>query len=51
VVITRITRDGLALLDRLDEPAAESARRALGHLGPERLRALARLLDEVRSRP
>jgi DNA-binding MarR family transcriptional regulator len=51
VVVTRITRDGLALLERLDEPAAASSRRALGHLGPEGLRTLARLLEKVRTGP
>ena len=48
VVVARITRDGLALLARLDEPAAASAREALGHLGPQGLRSLARLLDQAR---
>ncbi|HET8647102.1 MAG TPA: MarR family transcriptional regulator [Vicinamibacteria bacterium] len=51
VVVTRITREGLAVLERLDQPAAASSRQALGHLGPEGLRTLARLLDQVRARP
>jgi DNA-binding MarR family transcriptional regulator len=50
VVVTRITRDGLAVLERLDEPAAESARQALGHLGTDGLRSLARLLEKARDR-
>jgi DNA-binding MarR family transcriptional regulator len=51
VVVTRITREGLALVDSLDGPTAESARQALGHLGPEALRSLSRLLERVRNVP
>jgi DNA-binding MarR family transcriptional regulator len=51
VVVTRITREGLSVLAALDEPIAESARRAVGHLGPEALRALSRLLEQVRTPP
>jgi DNA-binding MarR family transcriptional regulator len=50
VVVTRITRDGLAVLERLDQPASDSARQALGHLGPQGLRSLARLLEQARER-
>jgi DNA-binding MarR family transcriptional regulator len=49
VVNTRITADGLALLGSLDEPVQEQNRRALKHLGAEKLQALARLLDEARA--
>lgn len=48
VVLTRIAPDGLKVLARLDEPVQETHRRMLGHLGPERLRALARLLAACR---
>src|ERR1700719_1733254 len=41
MVLTRITREGLELLARLDEPVREQHRAQLGHLGCERLRALA----------
>jgi DNA-binding MarR family transcriptional regulator len=51
VVVTRITREGLGLLDVLDEPIAESARQALGHLGPDGLRSLSRLLEKARTPP
>jgi DNA-binding MarR family transcriptional regulator len=51
VVVTRITREGLGVLERLDTPAEASAHRALGHLGPEGLRSLARLLEKVRRPP
>ena len=51
VVVTRITREGLGVLEALDEPMVESARRALGHLGPEGLRSLSRLLEKVRTPP
>ncbi|MGO9125146.1 MAG: MarR family winged helix-turn-helix transcriptional regulator [Terriglobales bacterium] len=43
-VMTRITPEGLKLLARLDEPVQAAHRKQLGHLGRERLRALAELL-------
>jgi DNA-binding MarR family transcriptional regulator len=49
VVLTRIAADGLELLDRLDQPVREAHRTLLGHLGPERRRALAQLLETCRS--
>ncbi len=49
MVLTRITEAGLAVLARLDEPVREAHRRQLGHLGRERLRALAELLSACRS--
>src|SRR5438045_8366316 len=50
MVLTRITPEGLALLARLDRPVQEAHRKQLGHLGRERLRALAELLSACRSR-
>ena len=47
-VMTRITADGLKLLARLDEPVQTAHRKQLGHLGRERLRALAELLSAAR---
>jgi DNA-binding MarR family transcriptional regulator len=49
-VVTRITREGLKLLDRLDEPVQELHRKQLGHLGRERLKALCELLRCARSK-
>jgi DNA-binding MarR family transcriptional regulator len=49
IVTTRITQAGLSLLEELEAPVAEEQKRLLGHMEPERLQALARLLDEVRS--
>ena len=49
VVLTSITRQGLALLARLDKPVREIHRRLLGHLGAERLEALRQLLEACRS--
>jgi DNA-binding MarR family transcriptional regulator len=49
VVTTRITQEGLALLDALEAPLAAEQRRILAHMGEKRLRALAELLDEARS--
>ncbi len=42
--MARITRDGLKLLARLDEPVQTTHRQQLGHLGRKRLRALTELL-------
>jgi DNA-binding MarR family transcriptional regulator len=49
-VTARITPDGLKLLARLDEPVQAVHRKQLGHLGPERLQELTRLLVALRSR-
>jgi len=48
LVTTRITRDGLKLLARLDEPVAEAHQRQLGHMDERSLRALIDLLAEAR---
>lgn len=48
-VLTRITEDGLDLLARLDQPIHDLHRKLLGPLGPERLQALAQLLEACRS--
>lgn len=48
VVVTEITAEGLRTLEELDEPVARLHREQLGHLGGEKLRRLARLLEEVR---
>jgi DNA-binding MarR family transcriptional regulator len=48
VVLARITSQGLKLLFRLDEPVQDLHRRLLGHLGRQRLRQLAELLEEAR---
>jgi DNA-binding MarR family transcriptional regulator len=51
VVTTRITREGLALLKRLDAPVAESHQRQLGHLSATQLRTLIALLAAARAGP
>ena len=48
-VMSRITRKGLELLERLDEPVLAAHRKQLGHLGRERLESLAELLRVARS--
>src|SRR5450755_298695 len=48
-VMTRITVEGLKLLERLDEPMLAAHRKQLSHLGRERLGALAELLLATRS--
>jgi DNA-binding MarR family transcriptional regulator len=47
-VMARITREGLKVLARLDEPVQVAHRKQLGHLGRERLRALSELLQVSR---
>jgi len=47
-VLARITPEGLKLLARLDEPVQAAHRKQLGHLGRNRLRALADLLHAAR---
>ena len=49
-VVTRITPEGLKLLERLDEPIQEGHRKQLGHLGRERLSALTELLAAARAK-
>lgn len=48
-VTARITREGLKLLTRLDQPLYEFLEAKLGHLGPNRLRSLIDLLAEART--
>jgi DNA-binding MarR family transcriptional regulator len=48
MVMARITSQGLNLLARLDEPVEEAHRSQLGHMGKERLRELAELLEGAR---
>lgn len=48
-VTARISADGLALLAELDGPVQEMHRKQLGHLGPERMQQLARLMEACRS--
>jgi DNA-binding MarR family transcriptional regulator len=50
LVTTRITRAGLKLLKRLDDPVTRSHQRELGHMKRADLRALIDLLAEARSR-
>ena len=49
MVLTRIAREGLELLARLDQPVRDTHRKLLGHVGRERLRALTGLLAVCRS--
>jgi len=50
MVMARITKDGLKLLAHLDNPVEEAHRNQLGHMGKERLRALAELLEDARAK-
>ena len=50
MVLAKVTKDGLHLLETLDEPIREATRQALGHMPTARLNELALLLDEARDR-
>ncbi len=50
VVKTRITSAGLAILKNLDQPVRELHKRQFRHIPTARLKTLAQLLEEVRSR-
>lgn len=47
-VLTRITKAGLDIVNRLDEPIQAIHRMQLGHLGREHLLSLANMLREAR---
>jgi len=49
LVMARITPHGLRALANLDEPVRQSHRKQLGHLGKDKLEALAELLHEARA--
>jgi DNA-binding MarR family transcriptional regulator len=49
LVLARITPAGLKLVNRLDEPVQKIHRKQLGHMGKDRLQALAELLAAARS--
>lgn len=48
VVYVTITDAGLDLLGRLDDPEAALHKRLIGHLSPDELRELSRLLEKAR---
>lgn len=50
MVMARITPEGLKVLARLDGPIEEAHRGQLGHMGKDRLQALADLLRDARAR-
>jgi DNA-binding MarR family transcriptional regulator len=51
VVITRIARKGLELVNSLDEPLNMKLKEQLGHIGKEKLRQLIDILEELRDEP
>jgi DNA-binding MarR family transcriptional regulator len=50
IIKTRITRQGLDILKALDQPVRQLHKRQFRHMAAARLRALAGILEEVRSR-
>lgn len=48
VIVTRITTQGMRLLEGLDSPVAELHRRQLAHLGGDRIQKLIDLLEVTR---
>ena len=48
MVFTRVTKKGLQLLARMDDPVTRLHQRQLGHLGAAKLKTLIRLLAEAR---
>ena len=48
VIFTRITEEGLALLETLDEPVTDFHRKRLAHLDKKSVRSLIRLLEAAR---
>ncbi len=51
VVLARVTQEGIKLIDLLDEPVRQIHFQQLSHLGPENLKQLIGLLEEVREAP
>jgi DNA-binding MarR family transcriptional regulator len=49
MVLSRLTAEGLKLVDRLDEPVQRIHRKQLGHMRKDGLQALAELLAAARS--
>ena len=49
IVLTRVTSQGLAILKSLDQPVHDLHKRQFRHMPAARLKALAKLLDELRA--
>jgi DNA-binding MarR family transcriptional regulator len=49
VILTFITKEGMDLLEQLDESIPATIRGALGHLGERKLKDLCRLLEQARN--
>lgn len=50
VIVTRITKDGLKIVNELDAPSLELTSGLLGHLGERRLKNLNTLLEAAREK-
>lgn len=51
IVITRITGEGLGLVNQIDEPLYAAMRKHLGHIGPKKLEELIGILEALRDPP
>lgn len=49
VITTRITKEGMSILEQLDQPMEQALKRQLGHLRKEELRRLTHLLELART--
>lgn len=50
VIVTRVTKEGLKIVNELDGPSLELTSGLLGHLGERRLRTLNNLLEAAREK-
>ena len=51
VVKTRITKDGLSLLSKLDDPISATHQKQMEHMDERKLQTLLKLLEEARVKP
>ena len=49
VVTIRVTKEGMSILEQLDEPMEQALKRQLGHVRKEQLRRLSKLLELART--
>jgi DNA-binding MarR family transcriptional regulator len=50
VITVKITKEGLAILKKIDQPILDMVNELLGHLGEKKLKTLNELVEEARTR-